>query len=73
MTEILKGVRVVDLTTAYSGPFATMQLADFGAEVIKIENNKHGDPSRGWTPMVNGRSVSFPAFNRNKKSITLNL
>lgn len=73
MSGILNGIRIVDLTTAYSGPFATMQLADFGAEVIKVENAKHGDPSRGWTPFVNGRSVSFPAFNRNKKSITLNL
>ena len=73
MKQILEGIRVVDLTTAYSGPFATMQLADFGAEVIKIENSRHGDPSRGWTPLVRDRSVSFPAFNRNKKSVTLNL
>lgn len=73
MKQILSGVRVVDLTTAYSGPFGTMQLADFGAEVIKIENSRGGDPSRGWEPQINGRSVSFPAFNRNKKSVTLNL
>lgn len=73
MKQILEGIRIVDLTTSYSGPFATQQLSDFGAEVIKVENHLTGDPSRGWTPKVNGRSVSFPAFNRNKKGITLNL
>lgn len=73
MKQVLENIRVVDLTTSYSGPFATLQLADFGAEVIKIENSKYGDPSRGWTPMVNERSVSYCAFNRNKKSVTLNL
>lgn len=71
--KALAGIRVIDLTTAYSGPFATMQLADFGAEVIKIENNKYGDGSRTWSPTVEGNSIYFLNMNRNKKSITLNL
>jgi crotonobetainyl-CoA:carnitine CoA-transferase CaiB-like acyl-CoA transferase len=69
----LEGVRVVDLSTAYSAPIGTMQLADFGAEVIKIENPNMGDPSRTWNPLVNGQSIQFLNMNRNKKSITLNL
>lgn len=69
----LEGIRVVDLTTAYSGPLATMQLADFGAEVIKIENPKYGDNSRTWNPFINGEGIGFLYANRNKKSIALNL
>lgn len=71
--KVLEGVRVVDLTTAYSAPFATMQLADFGAEVIKVENAATGDPARTWNPIYKGWSVQFFNMNRNKKSITLNL
>ncbi len=73
MMKALEGIRVIDLTTAFSGPVATMQLADHGAEVIKIENNKTGDPSRTWTPFVNGKGAWYPTMNRNKKSISLNL
>lgn len=69
----LEGIRIVDLTTSYSGPICTMQFADFGAEVIKIENTKTGDFSRTWEPMVKGRSTYYPSMNRNKKSITVNL
>ena len=71
--HVLEGIRVVDLTTAYSAPFATMQLADFGAEVIKVENAATGDPARTWNPIYKGWSVQFFNMNRNKKSITLNL
>ena len=73
MKAALEGIRVIDLTTSYSAPIGTMQLADFGAEVIKIENTKLGDGSRTWNPMVNGECVSYLQMNRNKKSITLNL
>lgn len=69
----LEGIRVVDLSTAYSAPIGTMQLADFGAEVIKVENTSIGDPSRTWSPLHNGQSIQFLNMNRNKKSITLNL
>ena len=50
-----------------------MQLADFGAEVIKVENAATGDPARTWNPIYKGWSVQFFNMNRNKKSITLNL
>lgn len=69
----LNGVRVLDLTQAYSGPFCTMHLADQGAEVIKIEVPGVGDQSRGWEPIEGGASGYFSYINRNKYGITLNL
>lgn len=69
----LEGIRVLDLTQAYSGPFCTMNLADHGAEVIKIERPGIGDQTRGWGPMVNGESGYYAYINRNKKGITLDL
>lgn len=50
-TKPLTGVRVLDMTHAYSGPFCTMHLADQGAEVIKLEVPGKGDQSRGWAPL----------------------
>ncbi|NMW85740.1 CoA transferase [Peptoniphilus sp. AGMB00490] len=73
MVKALNGVRVLDLTHAYSGPFATMHLADHGAEVIKIEVPNKGDQTRTWGPMKNNSSGYFAYINRNKKGITLNL
>ena len=69
----LTGVRVLDLTQAYSGPVCCMHLADLGAEVIKVEVPKYGDQTRAWEPIVNGNSGYFSYFNRNKLGITLNL
>lgn len=69
----LKGVRVLDLTQAYSGPFCTMNLADHGAEVIKIERAQAGDQTRTWGPFKNGFSAYFAYINRNKKGITLDI
>lgn len=69
----LQGVRILDLTQAYSGPFCTMHLADQGAEVIKIEVPGVGDQSRTWAPFKNGYSAYYSYINRNKKGITLNL
>jgi CoA:oxalate CoA-transferase len=69
----LAGIRVLDLTRVLSGPFCTMLLADMGAEVIKIESLPHGDPIRGQGAAPQGLSYYFANFNRNKKSITLNL
>ncbi len=72
--KVLEGVTVIDFTQAYSGPFCTMQLADFGARVIKIERNKYGDQSRFWAPINEaGESGYYAAFNRGKEGITLNI
>ena len=70
----LSGIRVLDLTQVAAGPFCSMLLADFGAEVIKIEIPKQGDALRKWgPPFIGGESVYFLGLNRNKKSMTLNL
>lgn len=69
----LQGIRVIDLTRILSGPFCSMFLADMGAEVIKIEEPGEGDPVRQQGEAVNGYSLYFATFNRNKRSITLNL
>lgn len=74
MTQPLQGVRIIDLTQVLAGPFATRQLADLGADVIKIEQPGTGDPTRTWGPyFLNGHSAYFLGINRNKKSVTLNL
>ena len=67
----LDGVRVVDLSRLVSGNMVSLQLADFGAEVIKIEDPKRGDPLRAW--QTNGISVHWKVYSRNKKSVALNL
>lgn len=71
--KILEGVTVVDFTQAYSGPFCAMQLADFGARVIKIERACVGDQSREWTPFRNNYSGYYASINRNKESLTLDI
>ena len=69
----LEGIRVVDLTRILSGPFCSMFLADMGAEVIKIEAPGEGDPVRKQGAAVDGYSLYFATFNRNKRSLTLDL
>jgi len=69
----LAGMRVIDLTRVLSGPFCSMILADLGADVIKVEAPGEGDPVRAQGDMRDGLSWYFAGFNRNKKSITLNL
>ncbi len=69
----LTGIRVVDLTRILSGPFCTAQLGDLGAEVIKIEPPGKGDPVRGQGEIREGFSWYFANFNRNKRSLTLDL
>lgn len=71
--KALEGIKIIDLTQAYSGPFCTMHLADHGAEVIKIERPGMGDQSRTWGPIKNNYSAYYAFLNRNKKSITLDL
>ena len=73
MRKPLEGIRVLDLTQAYSGPFCTMNLADHGAEVIKIERPGTGDQTRAWGPFKNDYSGYFAYINRNKKGITIDL
>ncbi len=69
----LEGLKVLDLTQAMAGPFASMLLGDLGAEIIKIEPLK-GDQTRKWVPpYLNGMSSYFLSTNRNKKSIGIDL
>lgn len=74
MKKALEGVRVLDLTTFMSGPYASMVLGDLGAEVIKIEEPGSGDASRQIPPYFHeGESLYYISLNRNKKGVTLNL
>ena len=74
MKKALEGIKVVDLTSALNGPFCTMMMADYGAEVLKIEP-VFGDQMRTWGPIdeESGESGFFAYVNRNKKGATLNL
>jgi formyl-CoA transferase len=70
----LAGLRVIDLTRALAGPYATMMLGDLGADVIKVEQPGKGDESRGWgPPFLEGESSYFLSINRNKRSVELDL
>ena len=71
--KALEGIRVLDLSRVLAGPYCTMMLADFGADVIKIEAPKVGDDSRAYGPFIGKESAYFMSLNRNKRSITLNL
>jgi succinyl-CoA--D-citramalate CoA-transferase len=69
----LTGVKVLELGTMIAGPFAATLLADFGAEVIKVERPGAGDPLRAWTPQHREESLWWKVTGRNKRLITLNL
>jgi succinyl-CoA--D-citramalate CoA-transferase len=69
----LSGLRVLDIGTMIAGPFAATLLADYGADVIKIEKPGVGDPMREWTPIKDGRSLWWKVAARNKRLITLDL
>ena len=67
---MLAGIRVLDITTSYAGPYASLLLADMGAEVIKLKRPGAGDDCRHWgPPFLDGESLWFLSVNRNKKSI----
>ena len=69
----LDGIRIIDLTSMLSGPWATMILADQGADVIKIEEPRQGDHTRAYGNRRNGFSASFLNLNRNKRSLAIDL
>ena len=69
----LDGIRIVDLTSMLSGPWATMILADQGADVIKVEEPRQGDHTRSYGNRKNGFSASFLNLNRNKRSVAIDL
>ncbi len=80
MSGTLKGLRVVDLTRVLAGPWATQMLADFGADVIKIEKPGEGDDTRGWGPpfLTNpdgsrGDAAYFQSANRGKQSVCIDM
>lgn len=69
----LTGLKVLELGQLIAGPFTTRILAEFGAEVIKVEPPQKGDPLRYWRKIYNGTSLWWRVQSRNKKSITINL
>ncbi len=69
----LENIKVLDLGRALAGPICSMMLADLGADVIKIEPPGLGDDSREWPPLQGGESSYFASFNRNKRSLVLDL
>ncbi|MDV2503555.1 MAG: CoA transferase [bacterium] len=69
----LSGIRVLDCTRVLAGPYATMMLADLGADVVKVEEPTRGDEARGVGPFIGRASAYFISLNRGKKSLTLNL
>ncbi|MBI4487487.1 MAG: CoA transferase [Deltaproteobacteria bacterium] len=71
MNGALEGIRVVELASYVTGPFASLLLADLGAEVVKVEQPGQGDPFRGWGERL--YSATFCSLNRNKKSVTLDI
>ncbi len=69
----LEGLKVLDFTIALAGPFTAWQLADMGAEVWKIERYGGGDQCRAWDPFLNGLGTMFVSYNKNKKSVEMDL
>src|SRR5680860_1474710 len=69
----LKGITVLDLSKVFAGPYCAQYLGDLGADVIKVEPVQGGDDTRLWAPQKNGQSSTFLAFNRNKRSLAVDL
>ena len=71
--EASEGIRILDFSHVYQGPVGTQILADYGADVIKVERPGNGDWSRSWGPFVKDVSLPFANLNRNKRSITVDM
>lgn len=71
MAQPLDGIRVLDVSTVLAAPLTASLLAEFGAEVIKVEQPTTGDPVRGYAPYLGDASLHHKVTNRNKKSVTL--
>jgi len=69
----LDGIRIIDFSHVWQGPMGTQLLADFGADVIKVERPGMGDWSRSWGPYIEGMSAPYASLNRNKRSLTIDL
>ena len=69
----LHGVRILDLSRVLAGPWCTMTLADLGADVIKVEQPRGGDDTRGWAPFRDGESAYYLCTNRNKRSVAVDI
>ncbi|MBP1761077.1 MAG: L-carnitine dehydratase/bile acid-inducible protein [Firmicutes bacterium] len=72
MSLPLQGIKILDITANLAGPFCTQILGDFGAEIIKVEDIRGGDPSRNNPPFLGDEGANFFVVNRNKKSLALN-
>src|SRR5262245_18566584 len=70
---VLSGLRVIDAGTMIGGPFAGTLMADYGADVIKVEKPREGDALRSWSPIKGGMSLWWKVTSRNKRLITLDL
>lgn len=73
MSQTLEGLKVVELGSLIAGPFAGKMFAEFGADVLKVEPPKKGDPLREWRHVYDGNSLWWRLQSRNKKSVTINL
>lgn len=71
--KALNGITVLDLTDGVAGPYCTMMMGDLGADIIKVEQAGEGDIIRRSTPIIHGVAPVFTAYNRNKKSLALDL
>jgi crotonobetainyl-CoA:carnitine CoA-transferase CaiB-like acyl-CoA transferase len=69
----LAGIRVLEIGSNIAGPMAAMILGDLGADILKVEDPRHGDDTRGLAPLIDGESTVFRAFNRSKRSVALDL
>src|SRR5579863_119284 len=69
----LTGIRVLEIGNQLAAPFCAMQLADLGADVVKVERPDGGDVIRAASPFVDGESSTFIRLNRNKRSVTIDL